>query len=179
MITIVGFVIWCVIVLGIIGTALYQIVISVKKVINKDFKYCINIHKEGFDKLKVPLIKMRIKNKYKYFLVDSGATHNVLSKESFKNISKKEDEVKIVDNLAILGISGGDENKTMPVIEEVISIGRDKFTQNFIVSENWEATKKYISDNCGIEVIGLLGSEFFQKARWVIDFDNLVIWVKK
>lgn len=179
MVTTIGLIIWSVFVFGIISAGFYGMIKQIKGCLDREFKYCINIHKEGFDKLKAPLIKMKIKNKYKYFLVDSGATHNILSKEAFKSISKKDDEVKIVDNIAILGVNGGDTNKAVPVIEETISVGRDKFVENFLVSEDWETTRKYISDNCGVEVIGLLGSEFFQKARWLIDFDNLVIWVKK
>lgn len=178
MVTTIGLIIWSVFVLGIIGVGFWQMISHIKRCIDRDYKYCINIHKEGFEKLKAPLIKMKIKGKYKYFLVDSGAAKNLISKKAFQSISKEGDEVKIVDNVHILGVSGK-EDKAVPVIEETISVGRDKFVQNFMVSEEWETTREYIHDTCGIEIIGLLGSEFFQKARWLIDFDNLVIWVKK
>ena len=177
-VTTIGLIVWSIIVLGIIGAGFWGIYSSIKNSLKNDYKYCINLHKVGFEKTNYPIIKMKIRNKYKYFLLDSGANINALSKDVLTSIMKKEDSLKIVGNGQVLGI-GATEDVAIPVIEETISVGRDKFVENFLVSEDWETTRKYISDNCGVEVIGLLGSEFFQKARWLIDFDNLVIWVKK
>lgn len=177
-VTTIGLIVWSIIVLGIIGAGFWGIYSSIKNSLKNDYKYCINLHKVGFEKTNYPIIKMKIRNKYKYFLLDSGANINALSKDVLTSIMKKEDSLKIVGNGQVLGI-GATEDVAIPVIEETISVGRDKFIEEFRVIDNWEATRKAMSKAAGVEIVGLLGAEFFQRAKWVLDFESLVVWVKK
>lgn len=174
----IGLIIWSIIVLGIIGMGFWGIYSSINNSLKNDYKYCINLHKVGFEKTNYPIIKMKIRNKYKYFLLDSGANINALSQEVLSSIMKKEDSLKIVGNGQILGI-GATDNVAIPIIEENISVGRDKFIEEFRVVDNWETTRKAMSQAAGVEIVGLLGAEFFKRAKWVLDFESLVVWVKK
>jgi hypothetical protein len=67
----------------------------------------------------------------------------------------------------------------VPVVEDTISIGRDRFVEYFTISDDWDFARKQISDVAGVDIVGILGSPFFKKAKWVLDFEELVIWVKK
>ena len=47
------------------------------------------------------------------------------------------------------------------------------------ISAELEDTSKYIKENTGIEVHGLLGTDFLQNYKYVIDFKSLEIYARK
>lgn len=155
----------------------YKIYKTIKETIDRDYKYSINFDEVGFSKGNYPVVKFKIRNKYKYFLLDSGAGGNIIAKEALSSIMSNSDTIKIVDKGIITGVGGGEE--VTPIIEEQISIGRDKFIETFRITDTMGDVRKLMKETSGLDIIGVIGSEFFNKSKWVLDFDNLVIWVKK
>lgn len=147
------------------------------KSIKDEYKYYINF-KGDFKNSNIPIIKLKIRGKYKYFLLDSGANINILSKEMLPTIMKQSDNIKVVGDKSVVGIGSNCEDPAF-VISETISIGKDKYEENFTVLDNWENSRREISKLSNIQVIGILGAEFFKKSKWMIDFDKHVVWVKK
>lgn len=173
----VGIVAWAVIVLAIISVGIYYAAIGIKKSFldsTEIFKYKLNIDKEGFKASHIPLVKVLFSGKEHHFLIDTGATNSVISQSV---LAKDLSNYKVVDSIQILGI-GGSKSNSLPIIEEVIEVESDKLTSRFVVVDSWEQSRAHIKDVTGIEVSGLLGSDFFEKARWIIDLNDLVIWKK-
>lgn len=175
---VIGMSLWLLCVIMIIVGGFTIIYKAIKNNINTNYRYSINLYKEGFDKTNFPLIKLRIRNKYRYFLIDTGANINLISKTAYKSIVGK-GQVKLVDNNVVSGMGTTETTNAVPVIEDTISVGRDRFVEHFTISDDWDFARKQISDVAGVDIVGILGSKFFKKAKWVLDFEELVIWVKK
>lgn len=82
-------------------------------------------------KTSFPLIKLRIRNKYRYFLIDTGANINLISKTAYKSIVGK-GQVKLVDNNVVSGMGTTEITNAVPVVEDTISIGRDRFVEHLL-----------------------------------------------
>ena len=54
-----------------------------------------------------------------------------------------------------------------------------EYKVNLSISEDLETTAKYIKDATGIEIHGLLGTDFLQEHKYVIDFKALEIYARK
>lgn len=174
----IGISLWLLFVIMIIVGGFIFIYRTIKNNINTNYRYSINLYKEGFDKTSFPLIKLRIRNKYRYFLIDTGANINLISKTAYKSIVGK-GQVKLVDSNVVSGMGTTETTDAVPVIEDTISVGRDKFVEHFTISDDWDFARKQISDVAEVDIVGILGSKFFKRAKWVLDFEELVIWVKK
>ena len=121
----------------------------------------------GLRKTGLPLIITSGKLKNLCFLIDTGATHNVLFsyvyehfKDEFKTLSEKQN---------IMGIEG--HYKETPIIEATFNFeGRD-YTSTFSVLDASEAIKQ-VQDETGIQIHGVLGVQFLIENKWIIDFET-------
>ena len=167
-----GLIIWGIVVITIIAVFIYKAGSN----INNQYKYNINIDKVGFDKFKLPLIKLNIRGLDKYFLVDTGANSNVLSMDII-DLPEFEDKIHVVGELTQLG--GGGVSEVVKEIQECVRTEDEAFTIKFSVSNSYKNLADAIKAETGLEVVGLIGSPFLEKAKWIIDLDSLVIWAKK
>ena len=123
---------------------------------------------EHFKKTKIPTIKLTINNKRYTFILDSGASTNILDK-SFA------EELKLYttqNNIEVLG-TGGVENSSKETNLEFL-YNNQKFKEPFTIV-NLGTPREYLL-NIGIDVKGLLSADFFEKYKWMLDFNNIVIW---
>ena len=171
-------IIWAIVVTSIIVIAFYKIAKFYKKDYKEFSKYYININKRGFNISKCPLIKLKINGKFKYFLLDTGAAVNALSMEGMKQIYNDDHVFSVIGQQQLVGINGTTD-KYFKIIEETVSFNKDKVKTTFVVTDALEESIKNTKELCGIEFLGILGAEFFNKARWVLDLESLVVWVKK
>ena len=165
-----------VVILGILGVR--YIAKVVKGTVNRDYKYHINLHKEGYRRAEFPMVKVKIRNKYKFFIVDSGANTNMIARSSYKEIVG-DGAIKSSSSVEVSGIGTSEgASASSPVVLETINVGEDGFEEEFCILSDWDHTKDMVEKLSGIAVVGVLGAPFCKTAKWVIDFDKLVIWVK-
>ena len=104
------------------------------------------------------------------FLIDTGATHNVLFAyvyEHFKN------EFKVLeDKQNIMGIDG--EYKETPVIEATFNFEGTDYTSSFSVLNATDAIAQ-VQEETGVQIHGVLGIEFLIENKWIIDFKKLIV----
>ncbi len=174
----IGVYIWLAVVSVIIITSTVAMIRTISKNINNDFKYSIDFHKEGFKRTNFPIIKIKIRGKFRYFLVDSGANINVIDYESYRTLVG-ESEVHFKGDCGISGVGTAEKEETVSIIEDTIQINSDKFTEEFSLMKDWSLARDKISTASGLNIVGILGSEFFTRAKWMLDFEDLIIWVKK
>jgi len=167
--------------LGIISviavTAFYKMFKSIKRSIDRDYKYHININKKAFHRSCYPIIEVEIKGHKKNFLIDTGSPFNMINESCMDSIYEENDKVNIIRTHTIVGSTGKQDEQQ--VILEDIYINGEKFTEEFSVSNMDNGCKPIIDAVSGVKTSGLLGAEFFHKAKWSIDLDSLVVWVKK
>lgn len=124
----------------------------------------------GLQRTGLPLIITSGKLKNLCFLIDTGATHNVLFTyvyEHFKN------EFKILDEKQnIMGIEGHYEET--PVIEATFNFEGVDYISTFSVLEATDAIAQ-VQQETGVQIHGILSTNFLLENKWIIDFDNRVI----
>ena len=124
----------------------------------------------GLQKTGLPLILTSGKLKNLCFLIDTGATHNVLFnyvyehfKSEFKLLSEKQN---------IMGIEG--HCKETPIIEATFDFEGSEYTSTFSVFDATEAIAQ-VQQETGVQIHGILSTDFLIQNKWIINFDKLII----
>lgn len=151
-------------------------------------KYSIQVFKEdnkgvisfrdAFDKSEMPVITLFMEGVPLNFLVDSGANLNLLDKQIFDNIFPDKVDAGIKYNVA----AAGGELKDLGSHKLEFLIECDKYIekcQDEFCIMDLSGTFGSIYDTTGLQLHGVLGARFFVQNQWRLDFDNLIIWLKK
>lgn len=124
----------------------------------------------GLQKTGLPLIITSGKLKNLCFLIDTGSTHNILFSYVYEHFS---DEFKILNNTQnIMGIEG--EYKETPIIEGTFNFEGKDYTSTFSVFNATNAVAQ-IQEETGVQIHGILSTDFLVKNKWILDFDRLTI----
>lgn len=123
----------------------------------------------GLNKTKLPIIPVEIEGKHLCFIIDTGSTCSLIDnnvKEYFKGI------ITPVGNHNINGIDG--IKHKVDVITLPFSFGGQSYTPKFCVKPLLEAFRD-IETESGIQVHGLLGTNFLMESKWIIDFEKYCV----
>ena len=123
----------------------------------------------GLDKTKLPIIPVEVEGKYLCFIIDTGSTCSLIDNnvvEYFENI------ITPVGEYNVSGIDG--TKHKVDVVTLPFSFEGQSYRPNFCVKPLLEAFKD-IETESGIQVYGLLGTDFLMENRWIIDLDKLQI----
>lgn len=115
----------------------------------------------------IPLVEGTLNGKKAYWIIDSGASYCVVD----VNQSKKY-EFTVIDDpqqVSIAGIGG--------VVSRKLAINIDAFIGGMEVdvdfkSQDLSSVQKAIMHNNGINVVGILGSDWFNKNKLIIDYST-------
>lgn len=125
----------------------------------------------GLQKTGLPLIITSGKLKNLCFLIDTGATSNVLFsyvyehfKEEFKTLNEKQN---------IMGIEG--HYKETPIIEATFNFEGVDYTSVFAVVDASDAIAQ-VQKETGVQIHGVLGTQFLIENKWIVDFDRLTVY---
>lgn len=121
----------------------------------------------GLQKTGLPLIITSGKLKNLCFLIDTGATHNIIFTyvyEHFKSEFKSLDE-----NQIIMGIEGNYEGT--PTIEATFNFEGIDYTSTFSVLDASD-TIAQVQEETGVQIHGILSTDFLVKNKWILDFDT-------
>ena len=145
---------------------------SILRYISNENRYRI-CFKGSFKRHGLPIIKLKVLDDYQYFLLDTGASMSLLSTEYYNTIQHKE-------GIQVLGqstINDSNNSFVSDVIMTSFSYKQNKFNNEEIYVSELSTLKKLQYKNK--DIVGILGSPFFNKYRWAIDFDEMVVWIKK
>lgn len=106
------------------------------------------------------------------FLIDTGASHNVLFSFVYAAFQHLFSSIEIKDNAILMGIDGS-TNKVSQV-KGTISFEDKQSDVIFSVVDAAEAISK-VQKESGIQVHGILGIPFLVGNKWILDFDKLKI----
>lgn len=124
----------------------------------------------GLNKTGLPLIPVLVGEQVLCFLIDTGATHNIVFSfvyEHFRN-----EFTLLNDEQSLMGVEG--TNKTTPTIEATFNIEGHDITSVFSVLDATEAIKKVQKDT-GVQLHGILGVKFLMENKWILDFKELEV----
>lgn len=123
----------------------------------------------GLNTTRLPIILVEVKDKYLSFILDTGSTCSLIDSnvvEYFKDI------VEPVGDYYINGIEGTKHKVEMITLP--FTFEGQTYKPKFCVKPLLDAFKG-IEDESGIQVHGLLGTDFLLENQWIIDFKELKI----
>lgn len=124
----------------------------------------------GLQRTGLPLIVTSGKLKNLCFLIDTGATHNTLFDFVYEHFK---DEFKLLDSTCrAMGIEG--HYKETPVIEATFNFEGIDYTSTFSVLDAADAIIQ-VQEETGVQIHGVLGTQFLIKNKWIVDFDKLIV----
>ena len=128
--------------------------------------------KESVDLINLPVVTFTNNNTKLHFLLDTG------SDESYIN-SNILDKLEIIQKYAVYrDITTGNGNKESSLAVSMnISYMNKSFHNIFIVSDFEEAFNQAVG-NSGIVIHGILGSKFFARYKYILDFVKLAAYSK-
>ncbi|WP_298045638.1 aspartyl protease family protein [Bacteroides sp.] len=121
----------------------------------------------GIMNIGLPVIPVKVKDKYLSFILDTGSTCSLIDSnvvEYFKDI------VEPVGDYYISGIEG--TKHKVDIITLPFTFEGQTYKPKFCVKPLLDAFKG-IEDDSGIQVQGLLGTDFLLENQWIIDFKEL------
>lgn len=128
----------------------------------------------GIQKLSMPLLDVTIANMKLTFIIDTGATHNVIASFVYEQMKDVFDILK--DNNRMMGVEGN--YKETPVVEALVNIAETSIRTKFNVL-NMNDTVIQLQNETGLQLHGLLGIPFLMDNKCILDFSNQEITIEK
>lgn len=128
--------------------------------------------KESYDLTELPIITFSVNNKKYNFLLDTGANYSVINKKVLRSIKHEKSPIKGT----IYGLEGNEQ--PVEYVDIVLSYKGNEFTESMQVVD-MSAAFGNIKKESGVNLHGILGSLFFQKYKYIIDFKEFVAYSKK
>ena len=151
-----------VILMALIG--IWFVFTDMKRRINSQNKYKI-CFKESYKRTDLPVVSLKINGKYEWFLVDSGASCNLIKQSYFDTLKNKPE---LIENKN--GIYTGSDQIKSEYCSFDLSYKKSRFNGeifNIAQLNVFDINKaKY-----GMDIVGIVGSPFFNKYKWAIDFE--------
>ena len=110
------------------------------------------------------------------FLIDTGSNISHICPSAAALI--EHEHLRTNKNTKIAGLGAVNQGVTICTAKFKDTLSKEYKIQLSISSE-LEETGKYIKKNTGVEVHGLLGTDFLQNYKFVIDFKSLEVYARK
>lgn len=123
--------------------------------------------KGSIDSLTIPIVTLFNNGKAFNFVVDTGANYSVINAEYLKLF-----DAKIIKGITgkVYGIDGNQQDVYYARIQ--LSQYTDNFVEEFQIFDIQSMCDNLKEEN-GVEIVGILGSSFFQRYKFIIDFNEL------
>lgn len=148
----------------------------IKEFINKIFnKYPTAIpFGQGFDLTNLPVCTFKQGDKKFNFLLDTGASNNLINRDVLKDIEYS--NVRKETDATLYGIDGKEQD--VDVCRITISYKDTNFNDFFLIHDMTQAFDN-VKKESGVTLHGILGSLFFHKYEYILDFSELIAYSKK
>lgn len=161
-----------------IGVAIVAIIINRIKdysKIKKEFRKLASTvsFKQGFDLTGLPIITLIVNGTKMNFVLDTGSTSTVIDSNVIKSNNITYDIVKKTN---IIGIEG---NSTSINIGTFFATYNNKEYKFQACVKDMGSAFTFLKNTKGVEVSGLLGSDFFETYKYIIDFNEMIAYSKK
>lgn len=151
----------------IVGWSFYVDIKEYNKIHRKSISFMEALNLTG-----LPVVSFKCGDKILNFLLDTGSTDSVIDKNVLDKIKYKKEE----GSTLYFGIESSDIKSNICTIE--LSYKDQLFTDSFAIADLKKTFDK-LKGLTGVQLNGLIGSSFFNKYRYVIDFDQLIAYSKK
>lgn len=130
--------------------------------------------KEALDLTELPVVTFYNGETKLNFMLDTGSNHCILNKSSVARLSEYKNT-----NMKSPGIVTGSStsNEHLDIITLKLHYKNRVFHENFTVLDMDEPFNA-IKQESGVTIHGILGNCFFTKYKYVLDFDEMIFYMK-
>lgn len=126
---------------------------------------------EAMDLVDLPIITVQNNNTKINLLLDTGSNSSYISPSILESL---EYEKHKISNTTV-GFGGGLNHTDGCVMK--IKYKKSSFWDDFIIMQSDDVFSA-IKQQSGVQIHGILGSRFFERYKYVIDFKNLIAYIK-
>lgn len=146
----------------------------IKEFFNKIFNKSKDImsFKQGFDLTSIPVVTFYQGDNKFNFLLDTGSNNSIIDSNILHKIKHKETAFQS----SLSGLEGSDNIDN--ICEITLSFNNKDYTYLYLMHDMKSIFDK-IKQNTGVTLHGILGSKFFNKFKYVLDFDELIAYSKQ
>lgn len=128
--------------------------------------------KAGFDLTELPVVTFYNGENKLNFLLDTGSNNCIIDSNIIDNI----EHTKSDSTSTVFGLEGNKQNANICTI--TLTYNDNDYTYDYLVVDMKEAFNQMKTDT-GVTLHGLLGSNFFNKFKYVLDFNELIAYSKQ
>lgn len=128
--------------------------------------------REAMDLTNLPIVTFYQGDKKFNFLLDTGATLSVINQAALESIT----HTTTNETGELFGVDGVKREVSYASIN--LAYKNKAYTEEFQVLDMQEAIDQVKAES-GVNMVGIIGSEFFRKYKYILDFDELVAYSKK
>lgn len=127
--------------------------------------------RESMDLTDLPVITFMNNNKKLNFLLDTGSNESYINLPILKDL----DYIMLDKSAEMMSIDGSKADTKKCMMK--IFYKNNSFETIFHIYD-MESAFSTIKNESGVQIHGILGSLFFQKYKYVLDFDSLIAYLK-
>lgn len=127
--------------------------------------------REAMDLTNLPIVTFYQGDKKFNFLLDTGATLSVINQAALESIT----HTTTNETGELYGVDGVKREVSYASIN--LAYKNKDYTEEFQVLDMQEAIDQVKAES-GVNMVGIIGSEFFRKYKYILDFDELIAYSK-
>lgn len=127
--------------------------------------------KESMDLAEMPVVTFYQGDKKFNFLLDTGSNLSHISAEAAKELNGENFEAKT----KVSGIGTGETNG---LCKTTLTYKGVNYDIDLCITDHLTEAFTEIKNTTGVQVHGLMGNQFFQQHKYVLDFEELVAYTK-
>ena len=144
----------------------------IKKLFNKLFGKIEKISfQQAFDLTEMPIITLYQGEKKFNFLLDTGSNNSIIDSNILDQIERK----IINERSSLFGMEGNVKEVSMCKI--VLSYKDKEYEYKYLI-QDMKAPFDNIKNSTGVTLHGIIGSNFFNEYKYILDFNSLVAYSK-
>lgn len=155
----------CVIILIIAAAIITGILAGIKKK-NSEISF-----REAMDLAELPVITFYNGDRKINFLLDTGSNISYLNKSIVSSLVVE----STGEESNIIGIEGNKVN--CKICKMIIKRKNQEFEEEFSIADLDKAFR-IVKEESGVQIHGILGSRFFEKYKYVLDFKDYIAYVR-
>lgn len=155
----------CVIILIITAAIITGILAGIKKK-NSEISF-----REAMDLVELPVITFYNGDRKINFLLDTGSNISYLNKSVVSSLVVE----STGEESNIIGIEGNKVN--CKICKMIIRRKNQEFEEEFSIADLNKAFR-IVREESGVQIHGILGSRFFEKYKYVLDFKDYIAYVR-
>lgn len=128
--------------------------------------------REAMDLVELPIVTFYNKDTKLNFLLDTGSDLSYINKSILFSLEYEE----VNESMNIISVGGN--SQSLGCCDMTVTYRNQKFIDRFYVSDLDEAFGA-IKAETGVQIHGILGSKFFAKYKYILDFESLIAYSKK